>query len=194
MGSEQLRKEVEERIGFGYTRQHVFDELVLAHPEVKPKKIADLVRYVPSLAARMHYRTQQQALLVCIGASTGLEVVRAFDDETLADMSAFRLIRLLPLATLFLGVAVYRWRGEVYQWLGMVNLIGGLHFLSDLAELFGGSVDTGRTIADGLSLAICVLAWYLGHYLFPKYSMDKDPLGRMKDRAVFPPEPGVSMF
>ncbi len=40
MKNAHIRKEAMERIGYGFTRQMVFDDLAMAHPEVKPKKIA----------------------------------------------------------------------------------------------------------------------------------------------------------
>jgi len=66
MNKKRIRKEAEERISIGYTRQHVFEELMLEYPEEKPKAIADLVRFVPSIAAREHYKVYQHGLMAVI--------------------------------------------------------------------------------------------------------------------------------
>jgi len=194
MDRKSIRKQAEERIGLGYTRQHVFDELMLEHPGEKPKKIAEVVRYIPSLAAREHYGTYQQGLLAAIIAFAVLQLARPVLDGEFNGAGAFTLIRLLPFATIFLGIAVYRWRGEVLPWLAFINGMTVFTLMNDLSELAKGSVDPWEFSRHGLSVLIAALAWYLSANMYPKYKEEKDPLGQMPPRIVFPPEPGMSMM
>lgn len=194
MGKKDIRRKVEERIGFGYTRQHVFDELVLEHPEEKRKKIAEVVRYVPSLVARERYKVYQQGLLAAIVAYAVLQLARPLLDGEFNEVGTFKFVRLLPFATIFMGIAVYRWRGEVLPWLTFMNAFSVFPLLNDLGELAKGSVDPWEFARHFLSLTIAALAWYLTSRMYPKYKEEKDPLGQMPPRIVFPPEPGMSMM
>ena len=77
MGKREIRKAVEAKIDLGYSRQHAFDEMRLEQPELGLKRLADVVRYVPSLAARQKYRVEQGALLAAIAASAVLQFGQA---------------------------------------------------------------------------------------------------------------------
>lgn len=194
MDKKRIRKQAEERMGFGYTRQHVFDEVMLEYPEAKPKKVADVVRYIPSQAGREHYRKYHQALLAAIAAFAVLQLARPLLDGDLSDAGTFKFIRILPFATIFLGIGVYRWRGEMLPWLAFMNAFSVFPLLNDISALVKDNVDPWELARHILSLVIAALAWYLSSHLYPKYQEEKDPLGRMPSRIVFPPEPGMSMM
>lgn len=191
MDRKRIRKEAEERISYGFSRQHVYDELALQYPEVKPKKLAEVVRYIPSLAAREHYKQAQQALLYAVIATGVVSLLKPILSGEFNELALGKVIRFAPIATIFLGFSVYRWRGEVYQWLGFVNLMSSLGLLAGMSSIMSGEADPWSLINGGLALAICVLAFHLHRDLFPKYTEEKDPLGNMRPRIVFPPEPGM---
>ena len=67
MKKDRIRELAEERIAMGYSRQHIQDELVMMHPEAKPKRIADVLRYLAPDATRVHFRSYQQGLLAVRG-------------------------------------------------------------------------------------------------------------------------------
>lgn len=194
MDMKRIRKQAEERFGFGYTRQHVFDELMLEYPGAKQKKIAEVVRYIPSIAARERYKAYHQGLLAAIVAYAILQLARPLLDGEFDGPGTMKYFRLLPIATIFLGIAVYRWRGEVLPWLAFMNGISVFALMSDLKALAGGSVDPWEFARHVLSVTIAALAWYLLSKMYSKYTEEKDPLGQMPPRIVFPPEPGMSMM
>ncbi len=194
MDTKRIRKQAEERIGFGYARQHVFDELMLENPQAKPKKIAEVVRYIPSLAARERYKVHHQGLLAAIVAYAALQLARPLLDGDFDKAGTFEFFRLLPFATIFLGVAVYRWRGEMLPWLAFMNAFSVFPIMNDFGELAKGTVDPWEFARHLLSVTIAALALYLSSYMYPKYTEEKDPLGQMPPRIVFPPEPGMSMM
>lgn len=191
MNAKKIRERAEERAGFGYSRQHIFDELVMEVPEEKPEKIAKVVRYVPSLAAREHFRSYHQALLVCIIAFALLQLLRPFVAGEVEMEPSWRTFRLLPFATIFLGIAVYRYRGEGLQWLAFINALQVFALIADLKGLAMGRLEAWSFAQHGLCVAIAGLAAFLAWRMYPNYEKEKDPLGNMQPRIVFPPEPGM---
>lgn len=194
MQQKLLRRRAEELAGYGYSRQHVFETLRLEHPEVKPTKVADLVRYIPSLAAREHFKPYHQALLACIIGFALLQLLKPLIADEVELDTNWRTLRLFPIATIFLGIAVYRYRGEVLQWLAFINGIQVFALIADLNELTNGRVEPWSFAQHALCVAIAALAAYLLVKMYPKYRSEKDPLGNMPARVVFPPEPGMHMM
>lgn len=191
MNAKKIRERAEERASFGYSRQHIYDELMMELPDEKPEKIAKVVRYVPSLAAREHFKSYHQGLLVCIIAFALLQLLRPFVADDVEVVTSWRTFRLLPFATIFLGIAVYRYRGETLQWLAFINGLQVFALFGDLTDLSTGRVDGWNMAQHGLCVAIAALAAYLAWRMYPNYQKEKDPLENMRPRIVFPPEPGM---
>lgn len=192
MKSGHIRKLVEERISFGYSRQHVFDEMRLLHPEVHAKKIAQVVRYVPSEAAREHFKVPHHGLLAAVVVFGALQVLRPFVEGKFNDASAWQAFRFMPIATVFLGYAVYRWRGEVLTWLAILNGFSVFGLLRDLSALLQGEVEPWGFARRALSVTIAALAAYLAVRMYPKYKEERDASGQV--HFVFAPEPGMRMM
>ena len=186
MKSAHIREEAMERIGYGFTRQMVFDDLVMAHPEVKPKKIAEVVRYLPTEEARGRYRGHHQLLLVAIVAYGLLRVLPPLLHPDFEWELSYRLVSLAPIATLLVGYSIYRWQGQVFAWVGWGNLFSGLGFIRALGTLENGGGDAMELTLNALSFTIGALALFLYFRVFSKYRMEKDPLGVVPPRAVFP--------
>lgn len=192
MKSERIRKLAEERVGFGYSRQHVFDELRLQHPEVAPKKIAQVVRYVPSQAAREHFRWAHQALLAAIVVYGAIQVGRPLLEGRFEGAGVWQVFQLMPLATLFLGYAVFRWRGEVLPWLAFLNGLSVFGLFRDLSALVKGEAEPWGFALRVLSITIAALAIYLSLRLYPKYKEMQGANGQ--PMFIFEPEPGMRMM
>jgi hypothetical protein len=170
----------------------MFEELVLEHPEVKPRKIADTVRFVPSLAARTQYQAYHQALLWAIAAYAVLQLVDALHSERSGAPFHLGLLRTLPLATVLLAYSVFNHRGRVYQWLIIVNIGSVIGTLGLVPDIIQGDVGPWTVARRLVTVAICALAWFLHLRMVPKYTVLKDATGT--SRFLFPPEPGVSML
>ncbi|HQW06920.1 MAG: hypothetical protein IPH05_07225 [Flavobacteriales bacterium] len=194
MKKDRIRKLAEERIALGYSRQHIQDELVLMHPEAKPKRIAEVLRYLAPEATRSQFRSYQQALLALVVLTGAMELAAAVVQGSGEGIRTWRWIRVVPFAALFLGYALYKWRGESLQWLAILNGFAALGLIGSIRELFAGEAEPW-TLASGLmSLAICILASYLAAKAFPKYEVLKDPVGGAPPRYLFPPENGMRMM
>jgi hypothetical protein len=194
MKKDRIRKLAEERIAMGYSRQHIQDELVMMHPEAKPKRIAEVLRYLAPEATRVHFRTYQQLLLAAVILTGALAFGQAVDSALAEELKPWRWFRVIPIATLILGYALYKWRGESLWWLAILNGSAALGSTSALNDLLNGEPDPWTLSHKAMNLLICILAGHLAYRAFPKYEVDKDPLGVAPPRYVFPPEPGLAMM
>jgi hypothetical protein len=191
MDKKRIRTQALERMSFGLDRQHVFDELMVEHPDAKPKKVAEIIRYIPTLHGREYYRSYHQLLLLVIGVYGLLRLLQPLLEEDFAWTNTFRLVTLAPIATLLLAYNVYRWEGQVFEWMAWVNLWGGISLLNGLLGQGRENGDLWSMGSGILSVLIGALALYLSKHVFPKYTVEKDPLGQRPPRIVFPPESGM---
>jgi len=191
MSIKALRRKAEELVGFGYSRQHMYDVLTMEHPEVKRKRVAHVVRYVPSQVVRMKYATIQQGLLAAIGVTVLVHLAGKWTGDSGDWRSSFAMVGALPFASIFLGLGLLRWRGEALPWLVFVNAFSGLGIIRDLNELLNGTPNWSSMLNHGLAVAIAMLAWYLHQKAFGKPEQIRDPLGHAPVSHLFPPEPGM---
>lgn len=182
-----IKRKAEELLGFGMPKQAVFDTLVMEHPEVKPKRIAEALRYLPTAWAKERYRTPHLALLGLIALSAVLRIAGPIWHGTIRWDMPTAYLSLVPIASLLVGWSLYRWQGEVFEWVGWGNLAGGWGLMSGLSALVKGHGEPKAFAADVLSAAIGALTLYLAHRVFAKPKVEKDPLGG-PDRVVFPEE------
>lgn len=178
MALRTLKEEVNELLDLGFSHQQVFDQLVLQHPDAKPRRIAGLLQHRPSLAAKERYRHPHRALLALVAMSVLVRIWAVVDGHSMDTRPAWRLIGLVPFATLFMAYALYRWDGRHFQWVTWMNLVGAVGAL----RILSGLVVEGNRLTLGeagsvISLAIGALALYLHNVAFPKYIFHKDPLG-----------------
>ena len=177
MAQKKLKQDVQEMLDMGFSHQQAFDQLVMQHPEAKPKKTAELLRHRPSRAAKERYRTLHQVLVALVAISAALRLWAAFDGREFDSEHAWRLIGLVPFATLFMAYALYHWDGQHFQWVGWMNLLGAFGALRTLNSAITGSVISLGEASGLISVAIGALALYLHGKAFPKYSFHKDPMG-----------------
>ena len=188
MDKDAIRKKAEELLGFGMAKQQVFDNLMLEFPEAKPKKVAEVLRYRPTLWSRERFRGIHLALLALIAASAFLRVLGAvLQDSFRMDMPTAYL-SLVPIASLLLGYSMYRWQGEVFEWVGWGNLAGALGLFKALRQFVAHEADLGDLCLKLVSVAIGALALYLARKVFAKPKEVKDPLGQVAPRYQFPEE------
>ncbi|MBK9149289.1 MAG: hypothetical protein IPM12_15895 [Flavobacteriales bacterium] len=182
-----VRNKAKELLGFGMPKQAVFDTLVLEHPEAKPKKIAELLRYMPTQWAREKFRNAHWALLGIIALSAGLRVLRSLLEKDIQFDQATAYLSLVPIATLLVGWSLFRWQGQVFEWVGWGNLLSATTLLNALSAAARGEGDAWTIALSALSVCIGALSLYLARSAFAKPKEEKDPLGGPV-RHVFPVE------
>lgn len=171
------REQIDELLDLGYSHQQAFEQLVVQYPEDKPKRIARMLEHRPSKAAKERYRTLHQVLLGLVALSTLLRVWASFSARSVDMEHAWRLFSLVPVATLFMAYALYRWDGEHFKWVGWLNIFGGMGVLSVLSKVMAGGALSLGEVGGLVALAIGILALYLHGRAFPKYIFHKDPMG-----------------
>ena len=191
MSTKRIRAKADELVGYGYSRQHLYDTLVLEFPDATPERVAGVVRYVPSEAARAEYAAVHQGMLLVIGLTALMHLVDRWAGMASGADTILSLLRALPFASLFLGVALFRWRGEVLPLLVVVNGAGALGLFGDVGELMIGALPWTSLVMHGLALATALLAWHLYRKVFGKAEAITDPTGIKPTTYLFPPEPGI---
>lgn len=184
MSNKAIKAKAEELLSFGIPKQQVFDNLLLQFPEARPKKVAEVVRYLPSLLARERYRTFHHTLLGLIAASALLRLARPLMQGAINMDQATAYLSLVPIATLLMGYSLYRWQGEVFGWVGWGNALGAFGLLNDLSHFVKDGGDLWTLSGRILSVSIGAVALSLAHRVFAKPKTEKDPLGGV-ERVVF---------
>lgn len=184
-----ISNKAKELLGFGMPKQAVFDTIVIEHPEAKPKKVAEMLRYMPTQWAKERYRTTHLALLGLIAASALLRILGPVLKDAIRWDMPTAYLSLVPIASLLVGWSLYRWQGQVFGWVGWGNVFSAAGLISGLGALTKGHGDLKSVTANALSAGIGALTLYLAHKVFAKPRLEKDPLGG-PERFVFPEEAG----
>jgi len=188
MSNKAIRTKAEELLGYGMTKQQAFGILMLEFPEAKPKKVAELLRYRPTLWSRERFRGMHLALLALIAVSALLRVLGAVLVDTIRMDMPTAYLTLVPIATVLLGYSLYRWQGEVFEWVGWGNVLGAFGLLNAFRQVVEKDADLGLLFMKVMSVAIGALSLYLARKVFAKPREIKDPMGQAPARFVFPVE------
>lgn len=187
MSTKAIKLKAAEHLGYGLPKQQTFDLLMAEFPEARPKKVAEILRYMPTLQARERYRNLHLLLLAAIALHGLLRVLRPVLEPDFDWTVSHRLMGLVPIASVLLAWSIWRWQGQVFEWVGWMNVLGAAGMLKMLAALNNGDADVWPAGLSTLSVGIGALALYLGHKVFAKPKVEKDPLGG-PGRVVFPEE------
>lgn len=188
MSSKALKQKAAEHLDYGIPKQQTYDLLLAEFPEAKPKKVAEVVRYMPTLQARERYRTLHLALLGVIIASAGLRILRPVLNDAIRWDMPTAYLSLVPIATLLVGYSIFRWQGQVFEWVGWGNVFSGTVLLNALGALVKGQPDLWVIAASALTAAIGALALFLAHKVFAKPKLEKELMEPGVKRYVFPDE------
>lgn len=187
MSNKAAKSKAVELLAFGVPKQQVFDNLRMEFPEVKPGKLAEWLRYMPTAYARERYRTMHLALLGIIVLSAVLRILRQVFSSGVHLDQATAYLSLIPIATLLMGWSLYRWQGQVFEWVGWGNALGVLGLLRELPHVVKNGGDPWTLSGRLLSVAIGAIALYLAYKVFAKPKVEKDPMTGEK-RYVFADE------
>jgi hypothetical protein len=187
MGMKAIKRSAKEYLDSGLPKQQTFDLLMAQFPEAKPKKVAEVLRHMPTQWSKEHYRGMHWALLGLIALSAMLRIAGPVWQNTIRWDMPKAYLSLVPIASLLVGWSIFRWSGQMFEWVGWGNLFGATTLLSALGALVKGNGDPKTIVASALTAGIGTLALYLAHKVFAKPKVVKDPLGG-PERVVFPDE------
>ncbi|MEZ4756881.1 MAG: hypothetical protein R2817_08650 [Flavobacteriales bacterium] len=187
MSLRPVRERASELLSFGMSKQQVYDHLRVEFPGTKAGKVAELLRYMPSLEARERYGGVHRWLLITIALSAVLRIVHPLLDPGYDWASGAKYVSLVPIATLLVGWTIYRWQGQVLVWVGWGNLAGIGSLVKQVPAFVRGDADPCSLAFAALPVAIGVLALVLVYGAFSAYERRKDPQGG-PDIFTFPDE------
>lgn len=188
MSNKAIQRKADELLGYGMTKQQVFNNLLLEFPEAKPKKVAELLRHRPTRWSRERFRGVHLALLGLIALSALLRILGPVLQDSIRWDMPTAYLTLVPIATLLLGYTIYCWQGQVFAWVGWGNVLGAFGLVNAFRQFLEHAVDLGDLLMKLMSVAIGVLSLYLAHKVFAKPKEVKDALGQLPSRYVFPEE------
>lgn len=177
MSRKQQKRTAEELLGLGFSHQQALDQLMVEYPSVKPGRLAEFLRYLPTVYAKERYAQHHRLLLGLILLSGAVRIWYSIGQVNGNWAQAYGFISLVPIATLMVGYGIYQWRGELFQWVGIGNLLSGFSFFGHLRHFATDRFEPWGMLFDLLSLGIGALAYFLYRNAFPKVKTEKDPLG-----------------
>ena len=148
MTKKEIRRAARDMILAGSTRQQAF--VAMQQQSTEPaEKVADLVRYIPTLEARRKYHTPWVALIVLMLLGVLVKVFLGYLVMLENGNAWWPALLLMPLVNVLLTVGVIQYRGETFRFITFLTVIGvlrgigqhaaggfGLDFLLDM--LFAG--------------------------------------------------------
>lgn len=183
-----IRTKAEELLGYGMTKQQAFDTIMIEFPEARPKKLAEALRYRPTLSSKERFRNVHRALLALIAVAALLRIAGPLLQDGVRMDMATAYLSLVPIATLLLGYTLYRWQGEVFEWVGWGNVLGALGLMGAVRRVMSDGEEPWNLLMKLLSVAIGVVALHLARKVFGKPREVKDLMGQAPPRYVFPEE------
>lgn len=177
MSNRKAKQEAEALLEQGFTHQQAFDQLAVKFPEIKPRRMAGWLRHKPSQSAIQRYRSEHLLLLALVALSALLRSWAVWRELEPDQWHTLKVLQLVPFFTLLMGYGLYKWEGEVFQFVGWLNMLGALGVIRSVASTVAGGGSGGELVGNVLSLAIAVVALYVHRVAFPKYARHKDPMG-----------------
>ena len=163
----------------------MFDELKRLGTAMDDERMARMVRYMPSLGARRHFRVPHAVLLVMLWISVVAKSLAGFAIVAEQGWTRWPAILLLPSVTLVFAVLVAMSRTRAYH---TVAFLAGYGLLKGLLRLRSEVADTWDAIDLVFAAGMLALAWYLFAKVASNFEVMTDAEGGT--RVVFPPEPG----
>ena len=184
MTRRQIRKEAERLVKDGLGRQQVFDMLRHQATGMDEEKLARIVRYVPSLAARQRYRIPHAVLLVLLWVTAVAKSLYGIGMAMESGRSVIIAALLLPIVTVILGISIALYRTRAYHTIAFLSVIGLVRFIS---RTDWANFDPFNTIDLVVAATMIGLSWHLFNKVASNYEVVSGADGTQV--IVFPPEP-----
>lgn len=186
MTNTQVRKAAEAKVKDGMGRQEAFDALKLEGTGMDDEKLARIVRYVPSLVARHHYRAAHAVLLVLLWITAVAKSLAGLQMAIEQGWSRLPAVILLPAITIILSVLIAMYRTRSYHTIAFLSALGLIRFS---LRMDWANFDPWNSIDLVVAVAMIALSWYLFTKMASNYEVV--PSGDGGKKVVFPPEPDI---
>ncbi len=188
MKRREIRKAAQTLVEDGLGRQAVYDQLSAQATGMDAEALARVVRYVPSLAARLHYKVPHSVLLVLLWLSAVGKSMYGLSIAMEQGWDRWYLALLLPAITVALSVAIVMYRTRAYNTLAVLGAIGLLKYIT---RTDWSNFDPWNTIDLAVAGGIVALSWYLFTKVASNYQVATATDGTKM--ITFPAEPVAMM-
>ncbi|MBK8497545.1 MAG: hypothetical protein IPL52_01700 [Flavobacteriales bacterium] len=168
MTRRQIRKEAERLVKDGLGRQQVFDILKHQGAGMDDEKLARIVRYVPSLAARQRYKVPHAVLLVLLWITAVAKSLYGIGMAMESGRSVILAAFMLPIVTVILGIGIAMHRTRAYHTVAFLSVIGLVRYIS---RTDWANFDPFDTIDLVVAATMIGLAWYLFNKVASNYEV-----------------------
>lgn len=186
MTRRQIRKEAERLVKDGLGRQQVFDILKHQGAGMDDEKLARIVRYVPSMAARQRYKVPHAVLLALLWVTAVAKSLYGIGMAMESGRSVILAALMLPIVTIILGIGIAMYRTRAYHTVAFLSAIGLVRYIS---RTDWSTFDPFNTIDLVVAAAMIALSWYLFNKVASNYQVVPGADG---PTVVFPPEPALT--
>lgn len=187
MTKRSVRKEANALIQEGLGRQQIFDTLNAQGTGMEVEALANLVRYMPSLATRAKYRVAHATLLILLWISAVSKSLFGVGMALERGWSQLPFAILLPAITIVLAIGIAMYRTRAYHTVAFVTIIGLVRMST---RTTWSEADLGTWVGLCFSASMVGLAWYLFTKMASNYEVHDAPDG--SKRIAFPPEPSAA--
>ncbi|MBL0126995.1 MAG: hypothetical protein IPP83_05940 [Flavobacteriales bacterium] len=180
----QLRKSAEALAKDGLGRQQIFSALRMQVGEKDDEKLARIVRYVPSLAARRRYKMPHAVLLVLLWLTVVGKSLYGINVAMDSGWSRWYAALTLPAITVILSVAVAMYRTRAYHTIAFLSVIGLFRYFTHVDM---DHFDPWDSVDLIVAAAVIGLSWYLFMKMASNYEVIKTADGGTA--ILFPSDP-----
>lgn len=169
MSKKQLNKkevlaEIKTRLSEGQKRNEILEELSEVYFE--KDTIAKLIAMTPSQATIEKHKSINNILLVLLGITILAKLVIGFILMANISIYALPFALLVPIFSVYFAVEVSKYRGYIYNLLGILTIAGMLRGFSNYTTF--GVIEL---IEITLFVLIVGFSFYLGNSMFPNYGL-----------------------
>lgn len=169
MTRKELRKAAEQMVQAGMGRQQVFNELRV-QSGLPEEKVAQVVRYVPSLESRERYMTAQAMLIGLLVLTIVIKLGIALLQVIQVGLAWTPFIFLLPLINIALLYGVVTYRGRAYHFVGLFAFFTLTRIVFDL----NSSTSWFVWVDVAIAAALLGLGYFLNSKMVPGYQEVKE--------------------
>ncbi|NVO09785.1 MAG: hypothetical protein HXX16_07485 [Bacteroidales bacterium] len=171
----EVLKTLKLRLSEGKTRQEILEEL--SEQYFDRKSLSIFIASTPDQKTIDKYKILNNILLLLLLLSIAAKTIVGI--VLLSSISIFLIpfVFIFSLVNIFFTIEVSKFKGYIYNILGILTLAGILKLLSNF-DVYG----KGILIDVAIGLVIALLSFYLGRKMFPNYGLfgpKKDANGNM---------------